>query len=467
VEIVSIVVVGDVLLDVDLDGRSERLSPEGPVPVVEVTTSTVRAGGAGLVATLLAGDGADVRLVTALSDDARSADLRNALTGVRTVAGHSPSRTPVKTRVRSSDHLVTRLDEDCGPPVAPRVTPAMLDAIAGAEAILVADYGRGIAADPSLRAALDNRRPGIPLVWDPHPRGARPVASTTVVTPNLAEAALFAGMPVRGVASAADAGAALGALWGCGSVVVTLAQLGAVLVPMPPAGWQDARSALPLLVPATPVGAADACGAGDRFAASLGLALARGAGLPDAVGAAVHAAGAFLAAGGVTALGRAVAPLPTAGATDAGAARLLAERVRAAGGTVVATGGCFDLLHAGHARTLASARRLGDCLIVCVNSDESVRRLKGEHRPILAQQDRIDLLLALECVDAVLVFDEDTPEAALGEIRPDLWVKGGDYAGVDLPESALVRSWGGRSVTVPYVAARSTTLLAGALSRVG
>ena len=134
---------------------------------------------------------------------------------------------------------------------------------------------------------------------------------------------------------------------------------------------------------------------------------------------------------------------------------------------MVATGGCFDLLHAGHARTLSAARRLGDCLIVVLNSDSSVRRLKGEQRPIIAQEDRAELLLSLGCVDGVLVFEEDTPEAALERLRPDIWVKGGDYREDQLPEARLIKAWGGETVTVPYHPARSTTALAAALAKVG
>ena len=147
-------------------------------------------------------------------------------------------------------------------------------------------------------------------------------------------------------------------------------------------------------------------------------------------------------------------------------ALIIAAATRAAGGTVVATGGCFDLLHAGHVRTLQAARLLGDCLVVCVNSDASVRRLKGGQRPIILEQDRVDLLLALECVDAVLVFDEDTPTEALRRLAPDLWVKGGDYRADDLPESAALAETGGRAVTVPYHPARSTSALAAALAAV-
>ena len=176
-------------------------------------------------------------------------------------------------------------------------------------------------------------------------------------------------------------------------------------------------------------------------------------------------AASFLAAGGVAALPPAPPsrPFPRNG-TDALA---LVRRVQAAGGTVVATGGCFDLLHAGHARTLAAARSLGDCLVVCLNSDASARRIKGATRPIIGQQDRTELLLSLESVDAVVVFDEDTPEKALDRLRPDIWVKGGDYDVTQLPETALVESWGGRCLVVPYHPVRSTSLLADALARVG
>jgi rfaE bifunctional protein nucleotidyltransferase chain/domain len=140
--------------------------------------------------------------------------------------------------------------------------------------------------------------------------------------------------------------------------------------------------------------------------------------------------------------------------------------LRAAGGTVVATGGCFDLLHAGHLRSLRAARRHGDALVVCLNSDASVRRLKGPERPLMSQEDRVELLLALDCVDAVVVFDEDSPAQVLDRLRPDIWVKGGDYIAELLPEYETVARWGGRCVTVPLYPGRSTTSLAAALDRI-
>jgi rfaE bifunctional protein nucleotidyltransferase chain/domain len=145
----------------------------------------------------------------------------------------------------------------------------------------------------------------------------------------------------------------------------------------------------------------------------------------------------------------------------------VAQRTRAAGGRVVATGGCFDLLHAGHVSVLQAARRLGGCLIVLLNSDESVRRLKGPDRPLVEEADRAAVIGALECVDAVAIFDEGTPEAALRRLRPDIFAKGGDYAGIELPERAVLSEWNAEVVVLPYLEGRSTSRLVEEVMRGG
>lgn len=473
----KIVVVGDVLLDVDIDGEATRLCPDAPVPVVDVSNVRRRAGGAGLVARMLAGDGHSVTLLTVLADDDAALHLERALEGITVVAGASGAPTPVKTRVRAEGHPVVRFDEGCAPPPPPVVSPAMLHALERAAVIVVADYGRGLASNAELRAALTELARRIPIVWDPHRAGAPPVPGVAVVTPNLAEAKAFARTfaLAAGVAEAgsdpgnadpgnadpgnADPGALARSLrerWNSKAVMVTLGSQGAMLV------HDDGQPPLPIPAPKTTV--TDPCGAGDRLAASLAVHLMEGHTLDVAAVVAVREAASFLRHGGVGAMAEEPKPVKLHGRyTDALA---LARNVHEAGGIVVATGGCFDLLHAGHTRALAAARSLGDCLIVCLNSDESVRRIKGPDRPILNQEDRTELLLALEFVDAVMVFDEDTPEACLAALQPDLWVKGGDYDVTQLPETALVESWGGRCTTVPYHPSRSTTDLADALSRV-
>lgn len=456
-----ITVVGDVLLDVDLAGEATRLCPDAPVPVVDVAEVRRRAGGAGLVARMLAGDGHRVTLVTVLSDDDASLELEGAVGGVRVVAGPSGARTPVKTRVRAGSHPVVRVDEDCSRPEVPGATAGMLKAIEQSEVIVIADYGRGLAANAEIRSLLTALADDVPIVWDPHPAGAVPVPGVAVATPNLAEAAKAAGMAAETPAEIEEAGNVLLERWQCKAVLVTMGERGGLLL--------GRRNRLPRTIPAPPTAVSDPCGAGDRLAASLAVHLAEGRGVEDAVELAIHEAAEFLGAGGVSSLPDRRPPAwhnrVWRHRRDEDA-QGLARRVRANGGTVVATGGCFDLLHAGHARTLAAARDLGDCLIVCLNSDESVRRIKGEQRPIVSQQDRAELLLALECVDAVMIFEEDTPEACLDELRPDVWVKGGDYQASQLPEAGLVESWGGRCVTVPFHQARSTSVLADALAKV-
>jgi rfaE bifunctional protein nucleotidyltransferase chain/domain/rfaE bifunctional protein kinase chain/domain len=453
-EPLRIVVVGDLLLDIDVEGDVERLTPYAPVPVLDVVSETKRAGGAGLVATLLRRDGHDVTLVTALADDPRAAELPPLLHGIELVAGWSPSPTVVKTRLRSREQPIARIDEGSATPEVPVVTTAMLDAVRSAELVVIADYGRKLLEEPALRAAVEAAAARVPVVWDPHRRGSQPVPGV-IVTPNIGEARTFSGVEGAGIPFADEAAQRLLDDWGCAAVVVTMGSHGALL--------RTSATGLPMVAAAPVVRDADVNGAGDRFASALAVALGSGRSASDAVQHAVAETARYLEDGGVAALD--VAPAATLPVADHEALAVV-ERVRAAGGTVVATGGVFDLIHAGHARTLSAARALGDCLIVLLNSDDSVRRLKGPERPLMAAADRVDLLEALEVVDGVIVFGEDTPVEAIRRVRPDIWVKGGDYEAASLPEAAVITEWGGRAVTVPFFPGRSTTRLAAAILRV-
>jgi len=439
-------VIGDALLDRDLDGRAERLAPDAPVPVVDALEPHDRAGGAGLAATIAAAAGHAVTLVCALGDDVAGARVRALLESacVSVCDLGLPGATPEKVRVRAGGRALVRLDSGgetraCGP-----LNEAARAALRGADAVLVSDYGRGVAAEPTVRAALASLG-ATPIVWDPHPNGPDPVPGCALVTPNAAEAAAaWPGDAGAGLARHEERARALRRRWQAVHVCVTLGSRGALLV------HADGPA---LAVPAPNVGAGDPCGAGDCFAATAAGRLAAGALPSEAVRAAVAAASAFVAAGGA-----AVWPARREQPADSDAFAL-ATRVRGEGGTVVATGGCFDLLHAGHVCALEAARALGDCLIVCLNSDDSVRRLKGADRPVVPETDRAAVLAALRCVDAVAVFEEDDPRAVLRELRPHVWAKGGDYAVSDLPEAETLAEWGGRAVVVPYVAGHSTSRL--------
>ena len=488
-----LVIVGDALLDRDVLGTVTRVCPDAPVPVIDAVETRSRPGGAGLAALIAARTPRPVILITALAPDPAGEALASMLAGagVEVVNLGLDGPTVEKVRIRAAGQSLLRVDtggerSPVGPP-----GPEVAALLAGAAAIAVADYGRGVIAEPTLRRTLASVAATRPVVWDPHPRGERPVPGCWLVTPNAAEATTFAeaGIAGRDLGSQARRAADLRQRWEARAVAVTVGERGAVCVgPDGPA----------MVVPPPAAVPGDACGAGDAFLVSAAGAFADGAVLSEVVERAVSGAAAFVASGAAAAVSvpgpaswtsdrvgdssPASAPSPGDGprsaagglpggeaATDppGGAgepavgedALALAERVRAAGGTVVATGGCFDLLHAGHVLLLRTARALGDCLIVLLNSDDSVRRLKGPDRPLQRSEDRAEVLAALGSVDAVLVFDEDTPEQALRLLRPHLFAKGGDYTGATLPEAAALEEWGGQAVVLPYLSGRSTTTI--------
>jgi rfaE bifunctional protein nucleotidyltransferase chain/domain len=423
------------------------------VPVLDEVTRQARPGGAALAALLAARDPRlDVVLVAPLADDDAGRRVREFLADrVEVIALPCTGRTPVKTRLRAGGQTVARLDNGGGITVADVPAEARA-ALRGASGVLVSDYGGGTTADAAVRAALSECVGRVASVWDPHPRGAEPVPGVALVTPNAAEAAAAGGggpnMIGRSaaVAGAHEAAETLLRQWRCRSIVITLGARGALLC---------FGSGSSEIFPAAAASAGDTCGAGDCFAACAAIELATGALPSEAVARAVTAATTFVCGGGVGALADGPGHSPSSPQPVAD----VIARVRARGGIVVATGGCFDLLHAGHIETLSAARSLGDCLIVCLNSDASVRRLKGAGRPLQPEPDRAKVLAALRDVDAVVVFEDDTPEGVLSQLRPDIWVKGGDYAGDLLPETALVKQWGGVVVTVGYVGGRSTSEL--------
>lgn len=460
-----LVVLGDSLLDVDLEGSSDRLAPDAPVPVVDVAREWQRPGGAGLAALLAARSGHDVVLVTAIGADDSADRLRSLLGGlVEVVALPLVGGTSRKTRVLANGVPVTRLDVGRGRAVDGPVPQAAYDALDAAGAVLVADYGRGVTALEGLRERLADRAREVPVVWDPHPRGTAPVPGCTLVTPNASEA-----RALGSVDGTVDQGRVLVQRWQARAVAVTLGARGALLVEgatdthVPLDGTDDPSTGsgqgLDAAGRAPHAGRLDTCGAGDAFAVAAAVALLEGATPHDAVRRAVTSATAFVRAGAATAVSTEVPYASSSDRPEPADAFATVAQVRAAGGTVVATGGCFDLLHRGHVSLLTAARSLGDALVVCLNSDASVRRTKGPDRPLVTAEDRARVLSALGCVDGVVVFDEATPAEVLAELRPDVWVKGSDYTGQDIPEAAVVEGAGGRVVLLPVVDGYSTTHL--------
>jgi D-beta-D-heptose 7-phosphate kinase / D-beta-D-heptose 1-phosphate adenosyltransferase len=439
---VRVLVVGDVLLDRDIEGDVRRVSPDAPVPVVQIEGTTERAGGAGLAATLLAREGIEVHLATALADDEPAKRLAALLTErVPVTEILRSSGTRCKTRVRSAGQSLLRLDVEASAQIDSDCDVAALEEqLEEADAVLVADYAGGVVSHPQVRDVLHRWASQRAMVWDPHPRGGEPVPGVTLATPNRAEACHFTGStgPLDQLATQ------LRDRWQAWAVAVTDGGKGVF----------TAAGGAPASFTPTPFNhRGDACGAGDRFAGTVAAELGSGATARAAIDAAVVDTAGWLAAGGVNA-----AEVVGAAPPENDAAAVI-RRVHASGGTVVATGGCFDILHAGHIASLEAARKLGDALIVLVNSDDSVRRLKGADRPVNPVEDRCRVLQSLRCVDAVAVFGGNDPCELLDQLRPDIWAKGGDYTAEMLPETPIVNSWGGRVVLVPYLPGRSTTAI--------
>ncbi|WP_433158474.1 PfkB family carbohydrate kinase [Kribbella sp. CA-247076] len=444
--ITRVLVIGDVLLDRDIDGEVHRVSPEAPVPVVEIGAEAERAGGAGLAASLLVNrPGIEVRLVTALADDEPSKRLSALLTEQLpvTVIASTPG-TRCKTRIRSAGQSVLRMDVEAEAAIIDQPDLEALEAeLEDCDAVLVSDYAGGLVGHPGVRSVLRRWASQRAMVWDPHPRGAEPVPGLCLVTPNKAEARQFSQLPTGSLDQLAEH---LRDQWQAWAVAVTDGAAGVFL---------SSGGSPTTFVPAPFRHQGDACGAGDRFAGTVAASLGAGSVARTAVTDAVDDTAHWLRAGGVNALVPAERVLDSEQLTAAD----LIRRVRTAGGTVVATGGCFDVLHAGHIAGLEAARQLGDALVVLVNSDAGVQRLKGAGRPVNPIEDRCRVLRSLRCVDAVEVFGGDTPAELLDQLRPDIWVKGGDYDAESLPEAPIIRGWGGRVVVVPLLPGRSTSAI--------
>lgn len=465
-----VVVVGDAVLDQWLTGPSRRLSREAPVPVVEVDHTRGSPGAAANTAANLAALGARTELVSVLGDDADAAAVRELLTahgvGIDGVVTDPTRATAAKRRVLADDALVARFDTATRDPLAAPAREALHAAlrrvVEGADAVVVCDYDGGaldgtvellgeLLGAPGQRACL--------LVVDAHDPARWAAARPDVVTPNAGEVARLLGRELGGpdrAAAAEAAGPELRDRAAAGAVVVTLDRDGALLLPADrdvPAHRTFAR----------PAPEANTCGAGDTFTAALVLALAAGTPAATAVELAQAAADVVVGRPGTSVCGTGeLAERLTAAEgplLDAAALAAVVDEQRVAGRRVVFTNGCFDVVHRGHVASLNQAKRLGDVLVVALNSDDSVARLKGPSRPVNPLADRAAVIGALSCVDHVTVFDDDTPAELLELLRPDVYAKGGDYTPEMLRESATVGAYGGRVVILDYLPDRSTSAI--------
>lgn len=471
----TVAVVGDLLLDRYLFGSVGRVSPEAPVHVLRVDREEERPGGAGSVAALLAGLGARCRVSGFLGRDGSGERLRDLLRAAGAVTRDVlalPGRpTTVKTRIvarnASGFQQVLRVDrEEITPPgagVERSLAAAARRAIRGAAAVVVSDYAKGALPDSVLRAVLaEARRRGVPALVDPKRADFRAYRGATVLTPNRAETERAMGMRLRTRKDVERAGRRMVRALGLEAALVTLDRDGLALVP---------REGPAVFVATEPRDVFDVTGAGDMVIAAAAAALAAGATLEEAARLANVAAGIEVARFGVVPVSRDEV-LETVHAPEGDPARkvlplpALREALRARrarGEKVVLTNGCFDILHVGHLRYLAASRAEGDLLVVGLNSDASVRRLKGRGRPVVPFRERAETLASLSAVDFVVGFREDTPERLVRAVDPDVLVKGEDWRTKGVVGRDWVESRGGRVVLARLVPGRSTSAL---LSRI-
>lgn len=471
-----ILVLGDVILDRYTWGAADRVSPEAPTVVLRVDQTEVRLGGAGAVAGLLraldvevtlaglVGDDVSGRAVRRLLDDGHVdqelllTDVARPTTTKERFLGRAPHRTP--HQILRVDHEAT---QDIPADMATVLSSALANRLGQYDALLISDYAKGTCSENLVATAIDQARAaGVPVLVDPARRtDYRRYRGATVLKPNRSELGLATGLPIERADDAVRAARQLRDQAACQAVVVTLDRDGMAVVTASEPEQVFATHAREVT---------DITGAGDTALAVLGWSVAHR--WPLAVGARLAnvAAGIQVAQVGIAPVKVAdirrelVAHRATGKIVDLATMAGLAPGYRRDGRRLVCTNGCFDLLHVGHVTYLQEAAALGDVLLVAINSDQSVRALKGPHRPVIGQHDRAALLAALECVDHVLVFDDPTPHALLAAIRPDILVKGGDYGTEEVVGREVVLAYGGEVRVTGRVAGISTTELLRGLS---
>ena len=460
-----VAVIGEAMLDSYLHGSVGRICREAPVPIVAIEGRTDTGGGAANTAIALAALGATTHFVSVVGQDDDGVLLADVLGAAKVDTSRvfrAPGRaTMVKQRVVGNGQLMMRLDRGSEDDVDALHERRLIDAVnalwSEVDAFVVSDYGYGICTDKVVEtiAMLQASRPRI-LVGDAKDLRRWAGVGLTAAKPNYGEAvALIDGDAVSGTAPRVEqivaARQALCKATGAEILTVTLDTSGAVV-------FDGDRE--PYRTFTRPAADSHAAGAGDTFTATLALALAAGAYSASAADLASAAATACVATPGTSVCTAAMLRETLAGERKVSHSPQVMAQVaawRAAGRRIVFTNGCFDILHHGHISYLNRAKSMGDVLVVGLNSDASVSGIKGPKRPINQEDDRAAVLAALSCVDLVVLFDEATPASLIEAVRPDLFVKGGDYTLETLPEAPLVQSLGGEVKLLPFLDDRSTT----------
>ncbi len=462
----NVTVIGDVMLDRFWTGATQRMSPEAPVPVVNVSSQEDRAGGAGNVAVNLAQLGLTVSLVGLCGDDDHARALRRCVeeAGVRWNVMPCAAETIVKLRVLSRNQQLLRMDfeESLSPHANDLFVGFAAQHLIDADLIVFSDYAKGsLALIESLIARC--RSLGKTTLVDPKGHDFDRYRGATVLTPNLTELEAVVG-PCQDDATLIAKAETLRSALELEAILVTRSEAGMTLIQAGSAPQHFAASAQEVF---------DVTGAGDTVIATLAGCLSAGLPMAEAARIANRAAGVVVAKLGtasvtpdeLTMVGEGLRGAPDRqGVVSASDMLDVVAEARGRGQRVVMTNGCFDLLHPGHIAYLAQAATLGDMLVVAVNDDDSVRRLKGDARPVNAIADRMAVLVGLSAVDYVLPFSEDTPAKLIEALAPDVLVKGGDYVVEEIAGHESVMARGGEVVVLDFLEGHSTSSLIDRLS---
>lgn len=467
----TVLCVGDLMLDEFVYGDVSRISPEAPAPVITVQRSETDIGGAGNVARNIAALGARCLFVGLTGDDEAGKTLRADLAQeslIESVLVCDPAR-PTTRKVRfvsehSSTHML-RADWELARPASPEIEQKLIDAILPllprADIVLLSDYAKGVLTARVIRDVIDAaKKLGKRVIVDPKSANLAIYRGATLLKPNRKEFAEATRSRADSEKNIADAAQEIMQLADCEAVLVTQGERGMTLVP---------RAGEVIHVPGHPVKVRDFSGAGDTVAAALALALAAGADWETALRIANAAAAVAVGKQGAAIvtpaeLRRKILPHASLAAEDkivAAGGDLLVHlsEWRKQGLRVGFTNGCFDILHPGHVKLLTAARGACDRLIVGLNSDASVKRLKGEGRPVQDERARAEVLAALEAVDLVAVFEQDTPIELITQVKPSVLVKGGDYTREQVVGHEVVEAGGGEVLLVDILEGHSTTSL--------
>ncbi len=467
----KILVIGDAMLDSYLEGFTERLCQEAPVPVVTLANRKNIPGGAANTAVNLHSLGSQVTFLSVIGNDLEGELLRQALEerGVSTeyILTQPKRQTLAKNRVIASGQMLVRFDQGSTNFIDAQTEQELINSLAHfyshCDAVVISDYGYGIVTPKVIQAIanLQSRTPRL-LVADSKNLAAYRHVGVTAVKPNYHETLKLLGIrhPMRDAASVGNTRADFITLYGEEILDITGAQIAAVTLDTEGAVIFE-RNSLPYRTYAQPTTHSLATGAGDTYVSALTLALAAGATTSSAAELASAAAAVILAKEGTAAcsIGELQAHIFCGDKYIPDVSYLSArlELYRQQGSHIVFTNGCFDILHCGHIAYLNHAKSLGDILVIGVNTDDSIRRLKGSSRPINTLDDRVQVLAALSCVDHIIAFDDDTPCNLIRTVRPNIFVKGGDYTREMLPEAPIVEELGGKVQLLPYLENRSTT----------